>query len=335
MSIMVGARIIRAHLFKDPHLSLAHWENYFRGGQLATCPTGPDGGYDLELADVWRSFLEPLGERACVVDVATGNGAVLAIAADLSRQRDRGWALHGCDLARIDPVRDVRDGPERFAGVSFHPGVATESLPFADATVDAVCGQYALEYSEAAAALREVARVLKPGGRAQFVLHHAGSKLVNNARVSLAECEQVLVSWDVFARLRQVLAMGGEDAVQRQVAVDDLQRLVRQLKEALVAPDAPGGGLIMRATLDAVQQLLAMRSRWPAAAVIPEVARAENEVRASKARLLDLIGRASDVAGMQATIASAQAVDLACTHHAEQFHAGSNLVGWRLVLLRR
>jgi ubiquinone/menaquinone biosynthesis C-methylase UbiE len=315
-------------------LSVEHWENYFRGGQLATCPTGPDGGYDLELADIWRAFLEPLDANAVVVDVATGNGAVLALAADLSRQLNRTWSLHGCDLARIDPVRDVRDGSERFSGVQFHPGVATESLPFADGSVDAVCGQYALEYSDRAVALREVARVLKTGGRAQFVLHHADSKLMLNARASLAECEQVLVEWNVFPRLRQVLSMGAEDAVQRQVALEDLQRLVRQLKEAVVPPDAPGGGLIVRATLDAVQQLLEMRSRWPASAVVPEVARAEREVKASKQRLLDLVARASDDAALQSTIASAQSAGLICVAQDRQFHAETNLVGWRLVFSR-
>lgn len=315
-------------------MSVEHWENYFRGGQLATCPTGPDGGYDLELADIWRAFLEPLGATAVVVDVATGNGAVLALAADLSRQLNRTWSLHGCDLARIDPVRDVRDGPERFSGVQFHPGVATESLPFADGSVDAVCGQYALEYSDRAVALREVARVLKTGGRAQFVLHHADSKLMLNARASLAECEQVLVEWNVFPRLRQVLSMGAEDAVQRQVALEDLQRLVRQLKEAVVPPDAPGGGLIVRATLDAVQQLLEMRSRWPASAVVPEVARAEREVQASKQRLLDLVARASDDAALLSTIAAAQSARLTCVAQDRQFHAETNLVGWRLVFSR-
>ena len=315
-------------------MSVEHWENYFRGGQLATCPTGPDGGYDLELADIWRAFLEPLGATAVVVDVATGNGAVLALAADLSRQLNRTWSLHGCDLARIDPVRDVRDGPERFSGVQFHPGVATESLPFADGSVDAVCGQYALEYSDRAVALREVARVLKTGGRAQFVLHHADSKLMLNARASLAECEQVLVEWNVFPRLRQVLSMGAEDAVQRHVALEDLQRLVRQLKEAVVPPEAPGGGLIVRATLDAVQQLLEMRSRWPASAVVPEVARAEREVKASKQRLLDLVARASDDAALQSTIASAEPAGLICVTQDRQFHAETNLVGWRLVFSR-
>lgn len=315
-------------------MSVEHWENYFRAGQLATCPTGPDGGYDLELAEAWRSFLAPLAQGARVVDTATGNGAVLAIAAAMSRQSGLQWELHGCDLARIDPVRDVAGGATLFEGVRFHPGVATESLPFETASVDAVCGQYALEYSDRAAALREVSRVLRPGARAQFVMHHSESELLANARASIAECEQVLGPLEVFPLLRRVLAQSGDGPAEREDAARQLQALVRGLKERVVAPDAPGGGLIIRATLDAVHKLLSLRAHWTAAAVLPEVARAEREVTASRSRLGDLLQRASDARQMQETVAAAMAVGLEQQQLLPQHHRETHLVGWRLVLQR-
>jgi hypothetical protein len=128
--------------------------------------------------------------------------------------------------------------------------------------------------------------------------------------------------------------MGAEHAVQRQAALDDLQSLVRQIKQALVAPDAPGGGLILRATLDAVQQLLALRSRWRADAVLPEVAKAEKEVTAARQRLLDLVDRASDTETMQELSALAEQSGLNDVHHAEQYHAGDQLVGWRVTMAK-
>jgi hypothetical protein len=68
--------------------------------------------------------------------------------------------------------------------------------------------------------------------------------------------------------------------------------------------------------------------------VVPEVARAEKEVKASKQRLLDLVARASDDATLQSTIASAQLAGLTCVAQDQQFHAETNLVGWRLVFSR-
>jgi demethylmenaquinone methyltransferase / 2-methoxy-6-polyprenyl-1,4-benzoquinol methylase len=104
------------------------------------------------------------GQR--VLDVATGTGLV---ASELARS--------GCEVVGIDQSEDMLGGARaRFSKlpaladrVSFQQGQA-EHLPFGDAEFDALTFTYLLRYvDDRAATMRELARVLKPGGRIGMV----------------------------------------------------------------------------------------------------------------------------------------------------------------------
>jgi demethylmenaquinone methyltransferase/2-methoxy-6-polyprenyl-1,4-benzoquinol methylase len=101
------------------------------------------------------------GQR--VLDVATGTGMVAAEL--LARDRDR--TVVGLDqsaemLARARARFDAGPDSER---VELLSGQA-ESLPFADASFDALTFTYLLRYvDDPPATMRELARVLAPGGR--------------------------------------------------------------------------------------------------------------------------------------------------------------------------
>ena len=97
------------------------------------------------------------GER--VLDVATGTGMVAA----LLRSRA------GCNVTGLDQSEEMLSrARERFAGdggVELVHGEA-ERLPFGDGEFDALTFTYLLRYvDDPAATLRELARVVKPGGR--------------------------------------------------------------------------------------------------------------------------------------------------------------------------
>lgn len=115
-----------------------------------------------------RALVEAIEPRPGlrVLDVATGTGLVaLAL------------AKRGCQVVGIDQSErmlaaaeaKLRDRPELSERVAFVRGEA-ERLPFADAELDALTFTYLLRYvDDRAATMRELARVVRPGGRIGMV----------------------------------------------------------------------------------------------------------------------------------------------------------------------
>ena len=107
----------------------------------------------------WRRFLVVRIEaspRETVLDVATGTGAV---ARELLAQK-------GCTVVGLDQSPEMLAEARRRlpAAVRLVEGTA-ESLPFPDGSFDALTFTYLLRYvSDPAATLRELARVVRPGG---------------------------------------------------------------------------------------------------------------------------------------------------------------------------
>jgi demethylmenaquinone methyltransferase/2-methoxy-6-polyprenyl-1,4-benzoquinol methylase len=104
----------------------------------------------------WRRFLVsrvPPGTR--VLDVATGTGAV---AAEL--------LARGCAVTGLDQSEGMLAvARERLAGRAELVTGSAESLPFADGEFEALTFTYLLRYvDQPGAVLRELARVVRPGG---------------------------------------------------------------------------------------------------------------------------------------------------------------------------
>lgn len=311
-------------------MSLQHWEDYYRGGALASCPVGPGGGYTQELRDVWVEFFSGLPESARILDIGTGNGAVALIALETAAAVGRHYEIHGTDLALINPARDVQGGSQLFTGIQFHARVATEQLPFEAASFDAVSGQYALEYTNVDQALREIHRVLKPGGGAQFILHHADSIVAQKARASLLQSALVLEETRVLRKLRRHLEAERRSQSAARKTRADLVAALDALRQAAGQTQDP---LMLNVTIDAVQKLAAARHQLRPAALGLEIDRFEGNLRASVRRLQDLIRCGQTEAGMQGISELVLACGFEVQELALQHHAGDTLVGWRLRLV--
>lgn len=315
-------------------MSLEQWETYYRTGAISTCPTAPDGGYDKEVRQAWVEFFSTLPDGARILDVGTGNGVVALIALETAASLGRSWEIHATDLAQIDPTRDVADGARRLAGIRFHAGVATERLPFDPGHFDAVCGHYSIEYTDIAAALAEIHRVLKPGGSAQFVLHHADSALMHTARWSLREADAVLKETKVYRRLHTLVTMEASAPASADHAANELRAAIQALKQNLPQARKAGAGRVTTVTLDAVQKLLTARKTMKGQDVGLEVERVEADMRASTRRLNDLVAHSRTDADMDTIQAKAAEIGFTLIERMPMFHGGNNLVGWQLLLHR-
>jgi ubiquinone/menaquinone biosynthesis C-methylase UbiE len=308
---------------------LEHWEKYYRGGGLASCPLGTDRNYTLELRDAWVSFFSGLPDSAHILDIGTGNGALALFALEAAAAAGRRFEIHGTDLALIDPARHVPDGARLFAGVQFHAQVATEELPFEESSFDAVSGQYSLEYTQTDRALGEIHRILKVAGRAQFILHHADSIVARKARLTLEQSKLILETTGILRKLRRHVEAEARSRARAQKTAADLAADLEVLVGAARQSDNP---LLLKVTIDAVHKLLAERRHLSTAALGREIDRFEADVRASAHRLQDLVRCGQTEAGMQHISEQAQAQGFRIAELARQHHAGTVLVGWRLVL---
>lgn len=153
------------------------WQDYWKEDRNASC-IPDDPATAQEVAEYWVKYFSELADGSRILDVATGNGIVLAHAATAAEAAGKQFSLTGVDLADIDPARYVSDLPKGLRQAKFVGHVAAEELPFSDACFDVVVSQYGLEYAGLEAALGEVERVLVPGGKLQWLAHSTGSAVV-------------------------------------------------------------------------------------------------------------------------------------------------------------
>lgn len=316
-------------------MSLQHWEIFYRNGAIATGPSQNKGNYDLEILQAWVDFFETCPSEARILDIATGNGAIAIIASETSRNHGKNFEVHACDFAQINPMRDVSNSDECLAAITFHPGMAVENLSFDNAYFDAVSGQYALEYTDIPASLKQLHRIIKPNGLAQFIIHHTNSALIRNSMLSLNEADFVLQKTKIYRRLKHLVSAQLVSPKFADTAGAQLIAAIRSLKRALPEVQAAGGGQILQGTLDNIQKLLNMRTETgPVASLEREINLAEDELRHWVRRQKDLLASAKDENGLAEIESTAINTGFEIVSRDLQFHAETNLIGWKLILRR-
>lgn len=293
-----------------------------------------DDGYAAEVRTVWSEFLATLPGAAKVLDIGMGNHVPALIAAGMMSSGDRDWTIDAIDPAGKEEGTLARRNEDLLARVIFHGDATPGALPFEASRFDAVCGHHVLEFADPVPALSEVLRVLKPGGDAQFTLHHAESVLVGSARLSLREADLVFSHTKAFRRLHRLVTMSQITPGTTERATNELRHAIRALKRALPMAEQQGGGRVLKVALDAIQKLLAARREMKPDAAGLQVDRAEAEVRASVRRLNAMVERARTAADMQALEQHAADIGFTQIEWFAQTHAGADIVGWQLLLHR-
>jgi ubiquinone/menaquinone biosynthesis C-methylase UbiE len=156
-----------------------------------------------------RAKLQVLRSRAPggrLLDVGCGTGFIIHLAAQIFEE------IHGVDITPEMMQRvDISRG-----SIKLHVAPA-EALPFADGEFDAVSAYSFIDHvADVAAVLREMARVLKPGGIAYIDL--VPNRLFWRWLKDLPECELQQLS-PIVARERQMVTQNSKD-IERQYGID-------------------------------------------------------------------------------------------------------------------
>ena len=252
------------------------------------------------------------------------------IAKETAAENDCQFAIDAVDRADIDPHRYVPGGASLLAGIRFHGGVDVEALPFQARQFNAVCGQYILEYTAMDETLSECARVLKPGGSCQFILHHADSIIVRNACESLRQADLVDET-DAIRKFVDYCKRGMGEPADAELA----RQAVYETGEILQArAKSSANALLLRFVIDSISNLLAQRSRLSFDEISTQTRDLESELRRWVQRLKDLTAAALSEEQMNALVNTAQANGFFAIVSGEQYQGGENLVGWRLTMFR-
>jgi SAM-dependent methyltransferase len=197
------------------------WTAFWADSGQSSCATGaPEIWQALERH--WTSFSRSLGYGTRVLDLGCG---ACAVGRMVVRARSD---LH---VTGIDAAKVPATAHPQLAAMSH---TAMEAMPFAARRFGAVVSQFGYEYSRIDESAREIARVLAPGAKVSFLVHHAQSAIVSATRARLDAIDEFLgpplraafCSADAAALASRLSALVGKHSQ------DDL---VAQLAQALPA----------------------------------------------------------------------------------------------------
>ncbi|MGH6890073.1 MAG: class I SAM-dependent methyltransferase [Rhizomicrobium sp.] len=173
------------------------WTQYWNEGHTESLPEDRTAGLLAGFDSAWRQFFLGFADNARLLDLATGGGDVIRRAITVRRN----FQITGVDLADLSAVSAT------LPGIALLGNTALSPLPFPDGAFDGVTSQFGIEYADVAATTREAVRVLAPGGRGRFVLHHAGSAITQGAARNLAAERSVFGDGSAFRAGRTVFEL--------------------------------------------------------------------------------------------------------------------------------
>lgn len=146
-----------------------HWTNYWQQGHLTSFGGGFKTNYEGELKHFWQRFADNIEEHSTILDIGTGNGALIEIL-----QTNHNFKCIGVDKAQInkDHINSVNG--------DILSGVSAEQLPFKNGQFDHVISQFAIEYTNVNKSIEEVLRVLKSKNNFVFICHHPESVIIKS-----------------------------------------------------------------------------------------------------------------------------------------------------------
>lgn len=175
-------------------------------------------------ADHWQEYARTLPRNARVLDLASGDGAVMAHL--LGVRRD--LKMQGVDRATTLPK------PPR--GAKLRGGVSMENLPLPDGHFAVVTSQFGFEYGEMGKAAAEVSRVLQAKGSFALMTHRLDGPIVAHNRARRTQLTWALEEQQLLRQARNSLGLrtAGIAALPRPI-IEAPELAARQFGEGSAA----------------------------------------------------------------------------------------------------
>ena len=321
------------------------WDRYWHQGNLHSFSQVSEGNYGGAIARFWRDRFAGLADGECILDIASGNGAVALLALDVADAAGRTVAIHGTDLAAIDPARRLAGSAQREAArrIRFHPATPAEALPFAQGSVDRAASQFGLEYSDRSRSVPELARVLRSGGRLGLIVHHQASAAVRAATDEAAGIDAVLDEARLYLKTRNLLralprprtpqpvegAHLPAKAARKRAAVD---RAIAAIEER--ARPSPEPRLLL-GPMNYVREVLAMTPRIGPAPALEWLEEARRRCVTMRRRLAAMQAAACSAADIEGLARQLDAAGIETGGAAVLRDEAGAIVGWGITGRRR
>lgn len=214
----------------DPERLNKSWSFFWQSPIATALPERFPANYDGPMLDFWRAQLD--GRFDHIVDLATGNGALVWIAHDIQSRQDKPARITGVDLAAIDPFTALRKRRDEYPTISFIGNTSIESLPFADRSIDVVISQYGIEYSNLEKTIAEIGRVVTSSGKICFIIHDKESVIVKNITTKIEHCKDMIADHKFHELTRRFIGLLSQfpDARAMNKSVE-FQRMVKQINK--------------------------------------------------------------------------------------------------------
>ena len=313
--------------------NLPQWSRFWEQGFITTFGPSKPNNYEGVVRAFWRDKFVELPNGARILDIAAGNGAIATLAAEVSRDYDKGFFIAATDLAEICAALPGNGEASLVREtIEFHSNTPCHKQPFDDDFFDFACSQFGFEYSDTGAAIAEMRRVLAPGGQFVAISHHADSALIKAARIELEIYRYALDELDLVGRIGKLFdALGNPGESQLDAAL----RRTRPYSEAVNKgmddfrqryPDHDCAREIVGAIGELARGAKAVTREHRLAAV----GAATEDFLLAQARLQDMVNAALDQEQVDALRNTAAETGFAAAYCLDLYSEDGALAGWQI-----
>lgn len=164
-----------------------HWSQYWAQGHQTSFGSCFPTGYEGVIKSHWQKVFKNVIKNSNVLDLCTGNASLIRLAKETMSDFSHSNFI-GVDYAKVD----IKDDFEKLSNVKLIFEINVEILPLTSSYYDLIISNFGIEYSNLTKSITEISRLLKPGGRVEFICHYYESIIVMTNNKELAMLNTML-----------------------------------------------------------------------------------------------------------------------------------------------